>query len=424
MADEENLVEAHLPRLHASTHKSGGADEVRVDELATPTGPLDLNGQAIEDALKPEIYWVSEPNGSDAVGVDGGINNPWATPQHAIDTTTGNVTIICDKVLVKPISISTSRSITIISDGMYLSSLGNISIVTGATLELINIGAFGTVTGAGNIIFNGGVLLVTTFSLSGTVYFNGTVVNSSSGLPSGWSGFILDGDTTDYPIITNGLDVRTHRITNVLDPTSAQDADTQAARNTAISTHAAIAAAHHSKYTDAEAITAAKTIKLDDFATPDDNTDLNATSTYHGLLAKLSAVATQYLNGNGVWSEPIPKVIQGASEGVVTSTATAYGTSSKTINLTVAQKKYLVYFFYEHSNDTVGKNTTSRIQIENTVTITETSNPENVTNGGMYFWDNSGGSAGSKAFDLDYYTEVGGTASISSFRVVLMEVRE
>lgn len=45
-------------------------------------------------------------------------------------------------------------------------------------------------------------------------------------------------------------------------------------------------------------------IKLDDLATPDDNTDLNASIGHHGLLRKLSGTATQYLDGTGAWSTP------------------------------------------------------------------------------------------------------------------------
>lgn len=44
--------------------------------------------------------------------------------------------------------------------------------------------------------------------------------------------------------------------------------------------------------------------KLDDWASPDDNTDLNATTSAHGLLPKLDNTATNYLNGTGAWSEP------------------------------------------------------------------------------------------------------------------------
>lgn len=45
-------------------------------------------------------------------------------------------------------------------------------------------------------------------------------------------------------------------------------------------------AALHAVYTDAQAITAAKTIKLDDFTAPDDTTDLDASAAKHGLMPK------------------------------------------------------------------------------------------------------------------------------------------
>lgn len=47
-------------------------------------------------------------------------------------------------------------------------------------------------------------------------------------------------------------------------------------------------------------------IKLDDLAAPDDNTDLNATTSAHGLLRKLSNDATQYLDGTGAFTVPAP----------------------------------------------------------------------------------------------------------------------
>ena len=72
----------------------------------------------------------------------------------------------------------------------------------------------------------------------------------------------------------------------------------------AIATHAAIAAAHHAKYLDSEAVAAAKTVKLDDFATPDDNADLNASITRHGLLKKLANDASKFLDSKGDWSTP------------------------------------------------------------------------------------------------------------------------
>jgi hypothetical protein len=55
-----------------------------------------------------------------------------------------------------------------------------------------------------------------------------------------------------------------------------------------VADHAAIAAAHHAKYTNVEAKTQAEGAKLDDHAVPDDNTDLNASAAKHGLMPKAS----------------------------------------------------------------------------------------------------------------------------------------
>jgi hypothetical protein len=47
-------------------------------------------------------------------------------------------------------------------------------------------------------------------------------------------------------------------------------------------------------------------IKIDDLAAGDNNTDLDSTSTKHGLCPKLSGTSTQALLGNGSWGSPTP----------------------------------------------------------------------------------------------------------------------
>lgn len=42
-------------------------------------------------------------------------------------------------------------------------------------------------------------------------------------------------------------------------------------------------------------------VKLDDLIATDDNTDLNASASAHGLLKKLSGTATEFLDGSGAW---------------------------------------------------------------------------------------------------------------------------
>lgn len=83
------------------------------------------------------------------------------------------------------------------------------------------------------------------------------------------------------------------------------------------------AAAHHTRHESG----GADAIKLDDLAAPDDNTDLNASTTAHGLLRKLSNVATDFLDGTGNWSTP-----SGGGGGlpVVDTTAIAKGSGDAT----------------------------------------------------------------------------------------------
>lgn len=45
-------------------------------------------------------------------------------------------------------------------------------------------------------------------------------------------------------------------------------------------------------------------VKLDDLAAPDDNTDLNATTSAHGLLLKLGGGSTNFLRADGSWAAP------------------------------------------------------------------------------------------------------------------------
>ena len=44
-------------------------------------------------------------------------------------------------------------------------------------------------------------------------------------------------------------------------------------------------------------------IKLDDLAAPDDNTDLDVSTTKHGLCPKLDNDPDHFLDGQGAWSE-------------------------------------------------------------------------------------------------------------------------
>ena len=66
-------------------------------------------------------------------------------------------------------------------------------------------------------------------------------------------------------------------------------------------------------------------IKLDDLATPDDNTDLDATTSIHGLLPKLGGGTANYLRADGTWAAP-----PGGGGGAVTLNEPAADNSAGT----------------------------------------------------------------------------------------------
>lgn len=71
--------------------------------------------------------------------------------------------------------------------------------------------------------------------------------------------------------------------------------------------------------------------KLDDAAGADDNTDLNASTSAHGLLRKLDNNIANYLNGQGAWSDPVTAGFtfqDGANIAINTTTGTKIGTGN------------------------------------------------------------------------------------------------
>jgi hypothetical protein len=77
---------------------------------------------------------------------------------------------------------------------------------------------------------------------------------------------------------------------------------TDAASDSELASHEADTTSIHGISNTALLLTTAT--KLDDLAVPDDNADLNASVSAHGLMPKLSNVSTEYLSGTGVYSTP------------------------------------------------------------------------------------------------------------------------
>ena len=61
------------------------------------------------------------------------------------------------------------------------------------------------------------------------------------------------------------------------------------------------------------------TLKLDDLAAPDDNTDLDVSTLRHGLAPKAPGDATKFLRGDGTWAVPAGKIVTVKTMAAVTS---------------------------------------------------------------------------------------------------------
>lgn len=88
--------------------------------------------------------------------------------------------------------------------------------------------------------------------------------------------------------------------------------------------------------------------KLDDFGTPDDNTDLDATTERHGLLPKLGGGTTNFLRADGTWAaagggSSIGWTAETAFTATPASTSTLTMTSDKTASIKVGMAvKYTI----------------------------------------------------------------------------------
>lgn len=108
---------------------------------------------------------------------------------------------------------------------------------------------------------------------------------------------------------------------------------------TAATLHAALSSIgvndHHNRdHASTHGPAAADALKLDDLAGPDDNTDLNASTTAHGLLRKLSGNVADVLLGDGTFGTPSAAASASANaSGDVTTTSSLADVTGATLSL-------------------------------------------------------------------------------------------
>lgn len=98
--------------------------------------------------------------------------------------------------------------------------------------------------------------------------------------------------------------------------------------------------------------------KIDDLVHGDDNTDCDATTTYHGLLPKLSGSSTVYLDGDGNWSTPV-----GAGDVVAPATNTSWYIPI----WSAANSKTLLNGYQVSTDGTLTANSTAKIVVEQAI---------------------------------------------------------
>ena len=241
------------PTTHASQHQHGGADEVAT---ATPAA----NAIPKADGSGKLNAWVDATGSGDVVG-------PASATDEALaryDGTTGK--------LIQNSGATLTDAGVLTVPGAITSTGGGVTANTGA-------GSFGSVSAG-----TGGISTTGSITVSGTV--DGRDV-------------ALDGTNQDNHIASTSNPHSTD-IGNL-------GSGTLAELNSAVS-DATLDDSNDSRTPTAHASThqsgGSDPIKLDDLAATDDNTDLNATVSSHGLLPKLGGGTTDFLRADGTWQPP------------------------------------------------------------------------------------------------------------------------
>jgi hypothetical protein len=318
---DTRLSDSRTPSAHAASHQSGGSDAIALDTLATPTDITTLNATTSAHGLLPKLgggttnffradgaYAALPVNSTSVTGtVAASPNNTnkvylgdssWSfLPQQTETNGTFVVPAAGSTVAVTIVSSAwpVVGQTVWISDGTRVGFF-EITVVTSATsLTVKNQGYLGNST-SGTMATGSIVKLVgPNVATSTKPGFVPTPPNDATKFLDGTAAF----STVNYNNLSNLPTLGTSAAKDI--PASGNASSTQVVygSDTRLSdsrTPTAHATSHKSGGSDS--------IKLDELASTTDVTTLNASTTAHGLLPKLSNVSTQYLDGTGAWSAP------------------------------------------------------------------------------------------------------------------------
>lgn len=94
--NDSRLSDTRAPTAHATTHKTGGSDAIKLDELAAPTDITTLNASITTHGLLPKLpnNAAQYLNGVGGWATPGGGSDPWTYATLAVDFTTTSATAV------------------------------------------------------------------------------------------------------------------------------------------------------------------------------------------------------------------------------------------------------------------------------------------------------------------------------------------
>lgn len=333
IGNDSRLSDARTPTTHAASHQSGGSDSIKLDDLAAPDDNTDLNATTGAHGLLPKLgggttnflradgTWSAPPSGGEAntasnVGTAGvgvfkqksGVDLQFkklnaGSAKVTVTDDTGN-----DEVDVDVVTGTTANSVCIGND----SRLSDARTPTTHATSHKNGGSdeVAVATAAANAIPKAGagakldIGWLPTGSTGTTVCVGNDSRLSDARTPTAHAASHKNGGSDEVAVATAAA--------NAI-PKAGAGANLDIGWLPTGSTSTTVCVGNDSRLSDARTPTAHATshqsgggdsIKLDDLAAPDDNTDLNATTLKHGLLMKLGGGTTNFLRADGAWAAP------------------------------------------------------------------------------------------------------------------------
>jgi len=291
-SDARGVLIDDLPvGIHGSTHVSGGSDAIKLDDLSAPDDNTDLDATTSAHGLLPKLSGSS----TDFLDGNGAFNTPSGAPVGS-----SYVVIAVDG------SLTDERALAV--------TAGELALTDGGAGGSVTLGLATNPTVAGNLTVTGDMTVngTTTTIESTTVAVDDSLIklakdNTAADTVDAGIYSVYDTAGTDkYAGLFRDASDGKYRLFKDLETEPTTTVDT-AGTGYAVATLVAdiegtvggvTITAHASRHESG----GADAIKLDDLAAPDDNTDLDATSSAHGLLPKLSGSASDVLAGDGTWS--------------------------------------------------------------------------------------------------------------------------